>query len=236
MEYKVKKLIEAKYDFSQVKPEKQALLKEKEGFNFNLADVVELLRSETNQFTVKNPVAQALDTEIYAMICEFHHAKGEDLDICKFDDVVEVKPEPKPEPKPEVVDERWDFIEKYLPDYVRNDDVLFSDILTRVVNGEEVDAADVKMLMDEYEIDIHTEAGKAKAKELLEQVDSELYAKAKAAKEANESVDEEAVMKAEWKDALEGLTELLAMGDDAGSKEEIAEWKEAVEGLQELLS
>jgi len=37
----------------------------------------------------------------------------------------------------------WPFIEQYLPDYYRRDDVLHSDILTRYLDGEEVSEEDL---------------------------------------------------------------------------------------------
>lgn len=38
--------------------------------------------------------------------------------------------------------DEWTFIEENLPDYHRRDDVLYNDIVTRFVNGEDLEEAD----------------------------------------------------------------------------------------------
>lgn len=44
----------------------------------------------------------------------------------------------------------WGFIEEWLPDYSRRDDVLHSDILLRYLTGEEVWEGDLKWIERDY--------------------------------------------------------------------------------------
>lgn len=75
----------------------------------------------------------------------------------------------------------WNFIEKYLPNYTRRNDVLESDILTRYVENEEVDEDDLEWLPE----------NKEEARKQLEELDVELY---------NESVEaRNTFLKRMWK-------------------------------------
>lgn len=44
----------------------------------------------------------------------------------------------------------WPFIEEYLPDYSRRDDVLMSDILARFLDNEEIAEEDADMIASVY--------------------------------------------------------------------------------------
>lgn len=73
----------------------------------------------------------------------------------------------------------WDYIEANLPDYHRNGDVLLSDILTKYIDGEEVDPEDIEMLKSEHEV-----TTKEQAEKVRDDIDKNLYQKAMAAKMA----------------------------------------------------
>lgn len=47
----------------------------------------------------------------------------------------------------------WGFIEEYLPNYYKRDDVLRSDILFRYINDEYVDDSDLQWIREEFESD-----------------------------------------------------------------------------------
>lgn len=49
-----------------------------------------------------------------------------------------------------VICEHWPFIERYLPDYYSNEDVLVSDILLRYLTGEEVSKSDQMWIHAEF--------------------------------------------------------------------------------------
>lgn len=46
--------------------------------------------------------------------------------------------------------DEWTFIEENLPDYHRRDDVLYNDIVSRYVNGEELDDGDLAMVRGDF--------------------------------------------------------------------------------------
>ena len=60
------------------------------------------------------------------------------------------------------------FIEKFLPDYYHDDDVLRSDILCRYLDNEDVDESDLQWIYREFGSD------KAKVQDALERLDMEL--------------------------------------------------------------
>ena len=64
------------------------------------------------------------------------------------------------------------FIEKFLPDYYHDDDVLRSDILCRYLDNEDVDESDLQWIYREFGSD------KAKVQDALERLDMELAHKA----------------------------------------------------------
>lgn len=47
--------------------------------------------------------------------------------------------------------DEWQFIEENLPNYHRRDDVLFNDIVSRYVNGEELSEEDTNQVEAEFE-------------------------------------------------------------------------------------
>ena len=46
--------------------------------------------------------------------------------------------------------DEWSFIEEFLPDYHRRDDVLYNDIVTRYVDGEDLDESDLEMMKETF--------------------------------------------------------------------------------------
>ena len=63
--YKIQPLVESGFDFSTIFPEKQKTLQEFGGFNFGIQDIVNLLATQTDNFTKKNEVALDVDKYIY---------------------------------------------------------------------------------------------------------------------------------------------------------------------------
>ncbi len=66
----------------------------------------------------------------------------------------------------------WRFIEDYLPNYSRRDDVLIDDILLRYVEGEDVNDDDMRWIAAEFHSD------KKKIVEELVKLESEFMAEA----------------------------------------------------------
>lgn len=46
--------------------------------------------------------------------------------------------------------EDWLFIEENLPNYESRDDILYNDIVSRYVNGEEIDSHDAEMMKNDF--------------------------------------------------------------------------------------
>lgn len=93
--YKTQELIDKGIDFSAIFPEKQNVVKEMTGFDFDFSSIVSFLRTATDGFTKQNPVALDIDSEIYATYLVWESKKPEP----KPEPKPESKPEPKPEPK-----------------------------------------------------------------------------------------------------------------------------------------
>jgi hypothetical protein len=74
--YKTHQLLDSGVDFAKIYPKKQDVVKEMTGFDFNLANIVTFLKSETDDFTKQIPLALDLDKHIYAVYNEWV-SKGE---------------------------------------------------------------------------------------------------------------------------------------------------------------
>lgn len=91
--YKTEQLIDEGVDFSNIYAEKQGVVKEMTGFDFDLSRIVQFLQKETKQFTVQLPLALDIDRSIYSIYEKWKQSKGEEA---------EAKPQPKAkEPKAE---------------------------------------------------------------------------------------------------------------------------------------
>jgi len=60
--YKTEQLIDEGVDFSNIYAEKQDVVKEMTGFDFDLSRIVQFLQKETKQFTQQLPLARNLST------------------------------------------------------------------------------------------------------------------------------------------------------------------------------
>ena len=63
--YKIQPLVESGFDFSTIFPEKQKTLQQFGGFNFGLQEIANLLKTQTENFSIKNEVALDIDKYIY---------------------------------------------------------------------------------------------------------------------------------------------------------------------------
>ena len=46
--------------------------------------------------------------------------------------------------------DEWNFIEENLPNYHQRDDILYNDIVSRYVNGEEIDESDMELMKSRF--------------------------------------------------------------------------------------
>ena len=75
--YKIAALLDKGVDFSSIFPEKQNVVKEMTGFNFDLANIVNFIKKETKDFTEQNPLALDVDKHIYAIYLKYAEKNGE---------------------------------------------------------------------------------------------------------------------------------------------------------------
>ena len=87
MAYKIQTYVERGYNFAELFPDKQEAIRTATGLDFNLQQVVDFLKVQTNNFTTDNPVAHDLDEAVYKIIMK---KEGQ-----------EPAPEPAPQPTPE---------------------------------------------------------------------------------------------------------------------------------------
>ena len=73
--YKTHKLLDEGVNFGNVYSDKQDIVKEMTGFDFNLSNIVSFLKKETDNFTKTIDLALDLDRHIYAIYLKW--AKGE---------------------------------------------------------------------------------------------------------------------------------------------------------------
>ena len=72
--YKTHKLLDEGINFGNVYSDKQEIVKEMTGFDFNLSNIVSFLKKETDNFTKTIDLALDLDRHIYAIYLKW--AKG----------------------------------------------------------------------------------------------------------------------------------------------------------------
>ena len=65
--YKTHKLLDEGVNFGNVYSDKQDIVKEMTGFDFNLSNIVSFLKKETDNFTKTIDLALDLDRHIYAI-------------------------------------------------------------------------------------------------------------------------------------------------------------------------
>lgn len=78
--YKVQELINQGVDFASIFPENQGIVKEMTGFDFNLVDIVDFVKTQTNNFTKSIPLAEDIDSQIYMIYQKYISGKGEESD------------------------------------------------------------------------------------------------------------------------------------------------------------
>lgn len=98
MAYKIQPLVESNYDFASVFADKQRLVREATGLDFDLASIVTFLQKQTNNFTIENKVAHDLDDAIYDNVQRYKESIG---DTDEPDEI----PVPVPVPAPEQTEE-----------------------------------------------------------------------------------------------------------------------------------
>lgn len=65
--YQTQKLLNDGVNFAAIYPEKQGVIKEMTGFDFSLPEIVQFLKTETDNFTKQNPIALDMDNYIVAI-------------------------------------------------------------------------------------------------------------------------------------------------------------------------
>jgi hypothetical protein len=92
MAYKIKQLIDNGFDFNTLFPEKQEEARKSTLLNYSVQEIVDFLKSQTQDFTQDFPLAKDLDKAIYRL-----YEKKMDLekDVEKEEVEAEVEKEPK---------------------------------------------------------------------------------------------------------------------------------------------
>ena len=75
--YKTKELLDSKVNFAAIYFDKQERVKEMTGFDFNLADIVRYLKSETDNFQTPIELAMEIDKAIYGVYNKWVRETGE---------------------------------------------------------------------------------------------------------------------------------------------------------------
>lgn len=88
MAYKIQPLVESNYDFASVFADKQRLVREATGVDFDLASIATFLQKQTNNFTIDNPIAHDLDNAIYDAVEKYKAETGQN----DIDDKIELPP------------------------------------------------------------------------------------------------------------------------------------------------
>ncbi|MEI7960776.1 MAG: hypothetical protein WCI04_00410 [archaeon] len=66
-DYKTQELIDKGVNFNSIYPEKQEVVKQMTGVDFNFAQIVTFLKSQTDNFQKQTPLALDLDRHIYSV-------------------------------------------------------------------------------------------------------------------------------------------------------------------------
>lgn len=90
--YQTQQLLDKGVNFATIYPEKQGVVKEMTGFDFDLQNIVSFLQKETENFTIVLPLALEIDKNIISIYNKYQTSQGK-------------KTEPKPEPKAEAKEE-----------------------------------------------------------------------------------------------------------------------------------
>lgn len=104
--YKTQELLERGVDFSTIFPEKQDIVKDMVGFDFNLADIVQFIKVQTQDFTVENPLALDVDKHIYYIYQKNQENKGGDESEKESESASEKSAESSNEPNLKVLQTR----------------------------------------------------------------------------------------------------------------------------------
>jgi len=96
--YKTEKLIQDGVDFEYLFADKQAVVKDMTGFEFDLASIVKFLKKETGDFTNQIPLAIDIDNQIYSIYSKWKRGQGKQ-------DSVEDESMPMPQEQPMPTDE-----------------------------------------------------------------------------------------------------------------------------------
>lgn len=91
--YQTHQLLDKGVNFATIYPEKQGVVKEMTGFDFDLVNIVSFLKKETDNFTILLPLALEIDKNIVSIYNKYQVSQGKKAE--------EPKAEPKPEPTPE---------------------------------------------------------------------------------------------------------------------------------------
>jgi len=84
MAYKIKQLIDSGFDFNTLFPEKQEEARKSTLLNYNVQEIVDFLKAQTQDFTQDFPLAKDLDKAIYRL-----YEKKKELDKEEIEEKVE---------------------------------------------------------------------------------------------------------------------------------------------------
>jgi hypothetical protein len=88
--YQTQQLLDKGVNFATIYPEKQGIVKEMTGFDFDLVNIVAFLKKETDNFTILLPLALEIDKNIVSIYNKYQVSQGKKAE--------EPNPEPVPEP------------------------------------------------------------------------------------------------------------------------------------------
>ena len=130
--YKTEKLIQDGVDFKNIYPEKQSVVKEMTGFEFDLENIVNYLKMQTADFKSQIPLAIDIDNAIYSIYMKSLESSGkkvesvpvpvpseteitDEMNIEAIDFMIELLPDLEGKMKKETI-EAIEFINELLPD------------------------------------------------------------------------------------------------------------------------
>ena len=94
MAYKIKQLLDDGFDFNTLFPEKQEEARKSTLLNYNIQEIVDFLKVQTQDFTQDFPLAKDLDKAIYRL-----YEKKMDLEKEEIEEKVEGEEKEKAQPK-----------------------------------------------------------------------------------------------------------------------------------------
>lgn len=103
--YKSKKYFEEGLNFADVFPEKQEVLKTTQNFDFDLQEVADFIRINSQDYSVSQPELEAVDKQV-EIVVDLWQNKSQPTPTPKS------APKPKPEPEPQGDDDDDEFIAK----------------------------------------------------------------------------------------------------------------------------